>query len=114
MVLDLDFSETQDFDWEFQVFRQMVQVLNPFLFFMLSFQNNKSHNMLCMMLDRCYKRLGLIIQFVSKEKALQIASEYDHHVLLPLLVSTYNFLPSDVSVGGSSSTFYSVKSHKSL
>jgi hypothetical protein len=36
---------------------------------------------------------------------LQISSEYNCHVLLPLLVSTYNFLnPSDVGVRASSST----------
>jgi hypothetical protein len=49
--------------------------------------------------------LGLVIQFVGKEKALQIASEYDHQVLLPLFISTYNFLnPSYVGVGASSFT----------
>ncbi len=64
---------------------------------------------MCMMLNPCYKSLGLVIQLVGKERALQIASEDDHHVLLPLLVSTYNFLPSDVNVGTSSSTSYNVK-----
>jgi hypothetical protein len=82
-----NYSETQDFDWELQVFRQnihkqMVQVLNPFLSFMFSFQNNKAHKMLCMMLNPCYKGLGLVIQFVGKERALQIGSKYYHHVLL--------------------------------
>jgi hypothetical protein len=34
--------------------------------------------MLCMILNPCYKGVGLIIQFVGKEKTLQIVSEYDH------------------------------------
>ncbi len=66
--------------------------------------------MLCMMLNPCYKGLGLVIQFVGKERALQIASEYDCQFFLPLLLSTYNFLnPNDTSVGASSFTFYSVE-----
>ncbi len=32
--------------------------------------------MLCMMLDPHYKGLGLVIQFVGKERALQITIEY--------------------------------------
>ncbi len=44
--------------------------------------------------------MGLVIQFVGKGKTLQIASEYDCQVLLPLLISTYNFLnPSYAGVG---------------
>jgi hypothetical protein len=30
------------------------------------------------MLDPCSKGLGLVIQFVGKEKTSQIANEYDH------------------------------------
>jgi hypothetical protein len=69
----------------------MVQVLNPFLSFVVSFQKVKTHNMLCMMLDACYKGLGLAIQFVGKERTWQIIGEYDRLVLLSLLVSAYDF-----------------------
>jgi hypothetical protein len=58
--------------------RQVDGVLNFFLSFMLSFQMPKTHNVLCMMLDPHYKDLGLVIQFVGKERALQIVNEYDH------------------------------------
>jgi len=65
--------------------------------------------MLCMMLNLCYKGLGVVIQFVGKKRALQITSEYDCQFSLPLLISTYNFLnPSDIGVGASSFTSYSV------
>lgn len=47
--------------------------------------------MLCMMLDACYKGLGLAIQFVDKERAWQIIGEYDRFILLSLLVFAYNF-----------------------
>jgi hypothetical protein len=62
------------------------------------------------MLNPCYKGLGVVIQFVGKERALQITSEYDRQFSLPLLISTYNFLnPSDIGVGASSFTSCSVQ-----
>jgi hypothetical protein len=79
--------------------KEVVQVLNPFLSFVVSFQKAKTHNMLCMMLEACYKGLGLAIQFLGKERAWQIVSQYDRWVLLSLLVFAYNFLnPSDAGV----------------
>jgi hypothetical protein len=51
----------------------MVQVLNPFLLFMVSFQKTKVH----MLANPCYKGLKVIIQFVYKGKTLQIANGYD-------------------------------------
>ncbi len=103
--MGLDSSETQDFDGELYLFpqqmqKQMVQVLNPFLSFMASFQKAKAHNMLAMILDLRFKELGLVIQYVSKERTLHIAGEYDHQVLFPFLICAYKYLnPSDVSVG---------------
>jgi hypothetical protein len=44
---------------------------------MVFVQLTKVHNMLVMMLDLYYKGLWFIIQYVSKEITLQIASEYD-------------------------------------
>ncbi len=77
--------------------KEVVQVLNPFLSFVVSFQKAKTHNMLCMMLDPCYKSLGLTIQIFGKERTWQTTGEYDHWVLLSLHVSTYNFFnPNDV------------------
>ncbi len=63
-----------------------------------------------MMLNPCYNGLGLVIQFVGKERTLQIASECDHQFLLPLLIYAYNFFnPSDTGFGASSFTSYSVE-----
>jgi hypothetical protein len=50
-------------------------VLKPFLSFMLSFQLNKVHNLLVLMLDPQYKGMGMVIQHVGKQKALQIVSK---------------------------------------
>jgi hypothetical protein len=53
--------------------------------------------MLAMMLDSDFKRLGLFIQYVGKEITLQITSEYDWHVLIPLLVHVFKFLNPSVA-----------------
>jgi hypothetical protein len=58
---------------------------------MLGFQHYKAYNMLALMLDPHYKRLGVVIQYVSKNRVLQIVGEYDKLVLLPLLVCAYKF-----------------------
>jgi hypothetical protein len=71
--------------------KQVVTIRQPFLSFLLSFQERKAHNMLSMMLDARSKNLRLVIQYVGKEKATLIASEYDMYVLFPLLVHVYKF-----------------------
>jgi hypothetical protein len=80
--LTLDSNEILNFDGELQVLqqhmqKQVVQVLDPFLSFMLSFQPHKAHNMLAMMLNPHCKGLGLVILYVGKEMALQIIDDYD-------------------------------------
>lgn len=44
--------------------------LKLFPFIYVFFQEAKAHNMLCMVLNLRYKTLGLIIQFIGKERAL--------------------------------------------
>jgi hypothetical protein len=91
--------------------KQVVIVLQPFFSFLLSFQECKAHNMLNMMLDPCFKGLGLVIQYVGKEKTTLIASEYDMYVLFPLLVHVYMFLNSSITsetIVASTSTNYEV------
>ncbi len=48
--------------------------------------------MLSMMLNPHFKGLGVVIQYVGKEKDALIAGEYDMYVLFPLLVHVYKFL----------------------
>jgi hypothetical protein len=49
-----------------------------------------------MMLRPRFKGLRLVIQYVGKEKAHLIASEYDRYVLFLLLVHVYKVLNSYV------------------
>jgi hypothetical protein len=63
--------------------KQVVIVIQPFLSFLLSFQEYKAHNMSSMMLDPHFKGLRLVIQYVEKEKVALIVGECDRYVLFP-------------------------------
>ncbi len=87
--------EPHDFDVKLQVLWQdmeeQVQIIDQFdLSFMLSFQQGKAHNMLAVLLNSCFKGLGLFIQYVQKRKKLHIESVYYRHInLLLFLVHAY-------------------------
>jgi hypothetical protein len=69
----------------------------PFIHALFSILQSSQY-ILAMMLDPCCKGLGLIIQYVGKERAFQIPGEYDRAILFPLLVCAYKFLnPTNVS-----------------
>jgi hypothetical protein len=75
-----------------------VGILEPFFSFLVAPQTRKAHNMLAMMLDPRFKGLGLVIQYVGKDKALQVASDYDTQVLFLFLVCAYKVLnPTNAS-----------------
>jgi len=65
---------------------------SSFLSFMFCFRFCKAHNMLAMMLDPRCKGLGLVMQYVGKERAFQILGEYDRLILFMFLVCAYKFL----------------------
>jgi hypothetical protein len=44
------------------------------------------------MLHPRYKESGLLMQYIGKEKILQITSDYNRKVLFPQLLCTYKFL----------------------
>jgi hypothetical protein len=69
--------------------KQVVTTLNAFFSFIVTFQEHKAHNILNMMLEPCYKGLRLVIQYVGKNKTMQIIREYDRYVLFPFLVHAY-------------------------
>ncbi len=90
--------------------KQVVQVLNPFVSCMASFQKAKVPNMLAMMLDPRFKGLLFVIQYVGKERTLHIVGEYDYHVLFPFLTCAYKYLnPSHVGVGAPSFASQSIQ-----
>jgi hypothetical protein len=66
--------------------------MEAFLSFMLGFQPRKANSMLALMLDPRYSGLGLVIDYVSKEWALQITKKYDKQVFFMLLVCAFKVL----------------------
>ncbi len=48
--------------------------------------------MLALMLDSEYKGLGLVIDYVGKQRAFHIASDYDREVLFTLRLYAYKIL----------------------
>jgi hypothetical protein len=54
-----------------------VQILDPLLSFMISFQTCKVHNMLAMLLTTCYKGLGLFNMLARRGLfKLQVSEAY--------------------------------------
>jgi hypothetical protein len=95
--LTLDSSETQDFDGELKTLKvhmqqQVLIILEPFLSFMLGFQPHKAHSMLAHMLDPRFKGLGLVINYIGKERTFQITGEYDKQALFLFLICAYKLL----------------------
>lgn len=63
----------------------------PFIY--VVFSTKKAHNMLAIMLNPCFKGLGLFTQYVQKGKKLHIVSVYDRHInLLLFLVHAYQIV----------------------
>ncbi len=67
---------------------QVVLVL--FSSFKSSYNANKIHNMLAIMLD--FKFVDVMKVFIRWAKMIQIIVEYDSNTLLPLLVASFHFL----------------------
>jgi hypothetical protein len=61
-------------------------MLVPFLAFTSSYNVNKVHNMLTIMLDPHFKSLDVVKVFVGWAKVIQIVAKYGNKTLLPLLV----------------------------
>ncbi len=66
-------------------------VLTPFLAF-TSYNANKVHNMLALILDSRFKSLDVVKAFVGCTKVIQIIVEYDNKILLQELTVTFHFL----------------------
>ncbi len=69
-----------------------MNVLKTFLAFTPSFQPCNAYNILVFLLDLSLKNLQLIQDYVGLKMVMQIVVEYDHEVLMPLLVIFYNSL----------------------
>jgi hypothetical protein len=65
-----------------------LEVLKPFLSILHTFEE-KGHNMLTLMLDPIYKSMHLVMTYVGLNNVTTLVVEYDHELLLPLLMEVY-------------------------
>ncbi len=72
---------------------------------MFGFQPRKAHSMFAFMLDPRYSGLGLVIDYVGKEWALQIAKKYDK-VFFMFLVCAFKVLNLNDICEKTPSSFY--------
>jgi hypothetical protein len=65
---------------------EVINVLEPFLGFVVTFNAATAHIMCSLQLDPRFKGLQCIMEYVGKDKTTATVEEYDHQVLMPLLV----------------------------
>ncbi len=65
---------------------KVIDVLEPFLSFAMTFNVVVAHNICTLQLNQRFKLFYYIMEYVSWDRGAIIVEEYDQHVLLPLLV----------------------------
>jgi len=65
---------------------KIMAILAPFLSFATTYTPNNTHNMLTLMLNPCFKCLGMVKVFVGWAKVMEMVVEYDTKCLMSLLV----------------------------
>jgi hypothetical protein len=72
--------------------KEVCDVLKSFLSLLRRYEERKSHNMLCLMLDSRFKSLCLISSFIGREKGLNIVEKYDRQSLYSMFLKWYHYL----------------------
>jgi len=76
------------------MWQKVVKVLKPFLEFLKTFNSCQVHNMLALMLDSCFKSLGVVESFMGCGNAICFITEYDvKEVILVLIIFFYQLNP---------------------
>jgi hypothetical protein len=57
--------------------KEVVQVLDSFIYFLKKYEGKKSHNMFSLMLDPKFKTFHLVYSFSDHEQGKAIVEEYD-------------------------------------
>jgi hypothetical protein len=74
---------------------QVINILSPFLAFVLAYNQAKVHNMLVIMLDPWSKNMKVIWDFVGHAHTIQIVTNYDVSIVCPLfyIINVFWFEP---------------------
>ncbi len=79
--------------------REVCGILNGFLSFLKTYEGNKAHNMLSLMLVPRFKSLRLVSSLIDRKQAISIGEEYDQQSLFPMLLRCYHILQPMVEFG---------------
>ncbi len=74
-------------------------MLRPFLSFVESFSQERTHNMVALMLDACFKGMDCIMDYIDKDQAAIFVQQYDDLIVMPLLKYVMGFLNLDQVAG---------------
>ncbi len=66
-------------------------MLHPFLSFIESFSQERTHNMVALMLDACFKGMDCIMDYIGKDQAAILVQQYDDITVMPLLKYVMGF-----------------------
>ena len=82
---------------QLQVMSKVINALNPYLSFTISYLSKHTCNMSALMLDPRYRGLSLVKDYVGTRRASQVVAETDQNALFPSLVIVFKQLnPSNI------------------
>jgi hypothetical protein len=73
-----------------KVMKEIIGVINYFIYSLTIYDETRPHNMLTLMLDSKLKSLRLICFFIGHKDGMAIVKEYDRKSLFPMLLNFFN------------------------
>jgi hypothetical protein len=71
---------------------EVINMLCPFMGFVETFSQNKSHNMFALMLDPCFKGMDCIMDYIGRDQVATLMQQYDDLIMMPMLKIVMGFL----------------------
>jgi hypothetical protein len=69
--------------------KEVIGVINYFIYSLTIYDETRTHNMLTLMLDSRLKSLKLICSFIGHKDGMAIVKENDRKSLFPMLLKFY-------------------------
>jgi hypothetical protein len=77
---------------DFNIKREVINVLDSFLSCLKVYDKRKTHNMISLMLDPKYESLHIVPSFIGSEQGVPLLEEYDRKSLYLMLVKCHEHL----------------------
>ncbi len=65
--------------------KQVWDILDEFLSFLMKCEEKKAHNMLSLMLDARFKSLRLVFSFINQEQVVSMVENYDKQMFVTMV-----------------------------